>query len=165
MEPHTPITLNRTNLYQPWLRAIRIYLSLSLVGNLMWEALQLPLYTIWQTGTSKQLAFAVIHCASGDFLIASSALVVALMTVGHNDWPVARFKQVAVVAVALGLGYTIFSEWLNVFVRTTWSYSEWMPVVSFAGWKIGLAPLLQWIIVPTACFLCTRTASPPVQLE
>lgn len=51
--------------------------------------------------------------SAGDFLFATSALVLALMSVGHNDWPAARFKRVAAVAVALGLGYTIFSEWLN----------------------------------------------------
>ena len=138
------------------LGAIRIYLSLSVVGNLIWEALQLPLYMIWQNGTSRQQAFAVIHCTAGDFLIATSALVLALMTVGHNDWPASHLKRVATVAIALGLGYTIFSEGLNVFVRSSWSYSEWMPAVSLAGWKVGLSPLLQWSIVPTACFVLTR---------
>jgi len=152
VEPHSPLTLSTTHRYLSWLQAIRIYLSLSLFGNLVWEALQLPLYTLWQTGTPRQQVFAVVHCTAGDFLIATSAFVLALMSVGHNDWPTARFKPVAAVSVALGLGYTIFSEWLNVFVRASWSYSEWMPVVSFAGWKVGLAPLLQWSIVPIVCF-------------
>ena len=143
------------------LRAIRIYLTLILLGNLLWEALQLPLYTIWQTGTSREWAFAVIHCTGGDFLIATSALVLALMTVGHRDWPQSRFERVAAAAIALGLVYALFSEWLNVFVRGTWSYSAWMPVLSFAGWKVGLSPLLQWSIVPTICFVLTRRFRDP----
>ena len=93
------------------LRAIRIYLSLILLGNLIWEALQFPLYTIWQTGTPRQQAFALLHCTGGDFLIATSALVLALITVGHRDWPTSHFKRVAAVAIALGLGYAIFREW------------------------------------------------------
>lgn len=143
------------------LRAIRIYLSLILLGNLLWEALQLPLYTIWQTGTPRQQAFAVIHCTGGDFLIATTALVLALMTVGHRDWPMSYFKRVAAVAIAIGLGYAIFSEWLNVSVRGTWSYSALMPVLSLAGWKVGLSPLLQWSIVPTLCFVVTRHFTQP----
>jgi hypothetical protein len=138
------------------LRAIRIYLSLILLGNLVWEALQLPLYTIWQTGTPSQKAFAAIHCAGGDFLIATTALVLALMTVGHRDWPISHFNRVAAVAITLGLGYAAFSEWLNVSVRGTWTYSALMPVLSLAGWKVGLSPLLQWSIVPTVCFVVTR---------
>ena len=138
------------------LRAIRIYLSLILSGNLIWEALQLPLYTVWQTGTPGQQAFAVVHCTGGDFLIATTALVLALMTIGSNDWPASHFKRVAAAAITLGLGYAIFSEWLNVSVRGTWSYSALMPVVSLAGWKVGLSPLLQWSIVPTVCFVLTR---------
>jgi hypothetical protein len=80
----------------------------------------------------------------------------AAIAVGHRDWPGSHFKRVAVVAIALGLGYTIFSEWLNVFVRGTWSYSEWMPIMAFRGWEVGLSPLLQWSIVPTLCFVLTR---------
>jgi hypothetical protein len=48
-------------------------------------------------------------------------------------------------AIVLGAGYTIFSEWLNVAVRRSWSYTAAMPVVPFLG--TGLTPLLQWLIV------------------
>jgi len=50
-------------------------------------------------------------------------------------------------AIVLGAGYTIFSEWLNVEIRRTWSYTAAMPVVPFIG--TGLTPLLQWLIVPS----------------
>jgi hypothetical protein len=30
------------------------------------DVLQLPLYTVWITGTRKQQAFAVVHCTVGD---------------------------------------------------------------------------------------------------
>jgi hypothetical protein len=53
------------------------------------------------------------------------------------------------VAVAIGLGYTVASERLNVgLVR--WTYAEAMPVVPVLD--VGLAPLLQWIAVPLAAF-------------
>ena len=118
--------------------------------------MQLPLYTIWRTGTLGQRVFAVVICTVEDLLIALGALALALIIVGSRDWPAVRFKTVAILAIALGLVYTVFSEWLNVVVRSTWAYSELMPRVSFDSLEIGLSPLLQWIIVPAFCLEFTR---------
>jgi hypothetical protein len=49
-------------------------------------------------------------------------------------------------AIALGATYTIFSEWMNVEIRRTWAYAATMPVIPWLG--TGLAPLLQWLVVP-----------------
>jgi len=49
-------------------------------------------------------------------------------------------------AIGLGVAYTIFSEWLNVEIRRSWSYTAAMPVLPWLG--TGLTPLLQWVIVP-----------------
>jgi hypothetical protein len=57
---------------------------------------------------------------------------------------------VAAAAVALGVGYTVFSEWLNTAVRSGWAYSDLMPVVPILG--TGLSPLAQWLVVPLAAF-------------
>jgi hypothetical protein len=51
-----------------------------------------------------------------------------------------------VLFIALGLAYTIFSEWLNVSVVKSWTYSDLMPLIPPLG--TGLTPILQWIIVP-----------------
>ena len=44
-------------------------------------------------------------------------------------------------------GYTVYSEWLNVYVKGTWAYSDLMPIVP--GLEVGLSPLIQWIVLPT----------------
>jgi hypothetical protein len=62
-----------------WLRALRVYLALSLVLNLLWETLHLPLYVTWTTGSVGEKAIAVIHCTIGDAMIAGLALLVALL--------------------------------------------------------------------------------------
>ena len=139
-----------------WLLSLRAYLGFILIGNLIWETLQLPLYTIWTTGAPSERAFAVLHCTLGDLLIAVSTLTLALILAGNHRWPQTRFSLIAGLTVVFGLGYTVFSEWLNVMVRATWAYSEWMPIIPIAGLKIGLSPLLQWIIVPGAAFTITR---------
>lgn len=144
-----------------WLRAVRRYLVWIGLGNLIWETAQLPLYTIWYTGTRREVAFMVLHCTGGDLVIAATALVTALVLVGEPEWPAARFVVVASVAMALGLAYTMFSEWVNTQVRLTWAYSELMPMLP--GTPIGLSPLLQWIVLPASGFLPLRR--PPSQIE
>ena len=129
-------------------RAIMVYISVIASGNLVWETLQLPLYTIWTTGSAREQAFAVVHCTGGDVLIALSTLAASLLLLRCKDWPKERFGQVALLAIGFGVAYTGFSEWFNVHVRRSWAYSEWMPVLPIAG-GIGLAPLLQWALVPT----------------
>lgn len=139
-----------------WLRTLRRYFGAVLVGNLIWEAAQLPLYTLWNTGTVRDLVIAVIHCTAGDVAIAASALVIALLFSGEETWPRRRFGAVASVAMAIGVAYTIYSERTNVLVLRTWAYGDLMPVLPWLN--VGLSPLLQWLFVPAAAFALARRA-------
>ncbi len=139
-----------------WLLGLRVYLGVVFVGSLLWEVLHLPLYTIWTAGTLREQAFAAGHCTLGDIVIAACALMLALLLVAAPGWPRDRFWPVTILTVAFGFAYTVFSEWQNVVVRAAWTYSDLMPVVSVAGSKIGLSPLLQWIVVPGAAFAVMR---------
>ena len=130
-----------------WPHALRRYLGASMALHLAWEVLQLPLYTIWSTDTVQQKAFAILHCTIGDVIIAGLTLLVGLTVVGQVTWPSAGTRPVWLVTLLLGVGYTVYSEWLNVNVRGNWAYSGLMPTVPIIG--TGLAPLLQWIAVPT----------------
>jgi len=46
--------------------------------------------------------------------------------------------RVVFTAIALGAAYTIFSEWLNVQIRRTWSYTAAMPILPFLGTGLTL---------------------------
>ena len=48
--------------------------------------------------------------------------------------------------LAIGVGYTVYSEWQNTTVRKNWAYSELMSALPMLG--TGLSPLLQWLFVP-----------------
>lgn len=124
------------------------YALLVLLLNLAWEIAQLPLYTLWWNAPVRDVVFAVVHCTVGDLIIALGSLLLAVILFGNRRWPDGRFRIVTLATMAFGLGYTVFSEWLNVYVRETWSYSAWMPIIPGLG--IGLTPLLQWTIVPAA---------------
>jgi hypothetical protein len=78
-----------------WLATLRFYLVLSLPLHFSWETLQLPLYTIGESGTIWQNAHAVVHCTAGDVMIAALSLLAALLLVG------------------------IYSEWMNTTIRAS----------------------------------------------
>lgn len=129
-----------------WTQALRRYLTASAILHLVWEVLQLPLYTIWAEPLAKQV-FAVLHCTIGDLMIAGLTLLTALALVGRAQWPQSGVRSVWLLLLIFGVGYTLYSEWLNVNVRGRWVYSSWMPTLPLIG--TGLAPVLQWVVVPT----------------
>jgi hypothetical protein len=100
---------------------VLLYLGAAIALHLLWETAQLPLYTIWWTGTRLEILFAVIHCTAGDLLITASALALAALIARIGRWPVFG-NRMALTAILLGLGYTVFSEWLNTQVRQSWAY-------------------------------------------
>ncbi len=148
------MTLSPTVRPSNWLIAIRRYLVAIAIGNLLWETAQLPLYTLWRTGTPGAIAQAVLHCTLGDLIIGTIALVAALTAVGSPAWPDKNATRVAVATIIVAVGYTIYSEYMNTSVRNLWAYSEWMPTLPWLG--TGLAPLAQWMVVPTVAFVFLR---------
>ena len=126
-------------------RAVLLYLALAGAGHFLWEIAQLPLYTIWWTGTKREILFAVIHCTGGDLLITASAVALAALGARIGRWPLFGGRM-ALTAILLGLAYSLFSEWLNTQLRQNWSYTKVMPVLPPLG--TGLTPFLQWLIVP-----------------
>ena len=129
-----------------WLWALRRYIAVSAIGHLTWEFLHMPLYTIWEEGTTDEIVFAAIHCTGGDILIALAVLTTGLVLAGDEGWPFVRHREVALMTIVLGVSYTVFSEWLNINVREAWAYSPSMPTIPYLG--TGLTPTAQWIVVP-----------------
>jgi len=136
-----------------WLPALRRYFAVVAVGSLVWECLQLPLYTLWKTASAAQITYAVVHCTGGDLLIAGVTLVGSLLLFGAADWPFSRFLPVAAATVVAGIGTTAYSERFNI-ARGAWAYSDLMPLLPGTG--IGLSPLAQWLVIPLLAFAAAR---------
>ena len=141
-------------------RPILLYLIVAAAGHLAWEVAQSPLYTIWWTGTKREIAFALIHCTGGDIPITTVTLAAAAALARLFCWRPFGWR-IIFTAIVLGVAYSIFSEWLNVEIRRTWSYTPAMPVLPFLG--TGLTPLLQWLIVPSLAFAIVVCRSRPAQ--
>jgi hypothetical protein len=129
------------------------YIGVVALGDFVWEFAQLPLFTLWRTAGWTYLAFAALHCWLGDLLIALSCLALGASVAGRG-WPQRGYVRMASVVVLVGVSYTVFSEWLNVTVRGSWSYAPAMPRVPPLG--TGLSPLLQWMVVPLVAFALVR---------
>ena len=76
----------------------------------------------------------------------------------RHDLKLFGMISAVMVALVLGVGYTIYSEWMNVNVRGNWAYAPAMPTLPGIG--TGLFPLLQWIVVPTTT-LWVAVGTPP----
>jgi hypothetical protein len=79
-----------------------------------------------------------------------AALMAALFLFATGDWPERGYRRVAALTIVFGLGYTIFSEWLNIVVRESWAYRDLMPVIPLID--AGLSPVAQWIVLPAIAF-------------
>lgn len=128
----------------PALRILAAWFLFSLGLHLLWEIAQLPLYTLWREAGPGAIAWAVIHCTAGDGMIAAATYLLAGAWAGGPRWPWRALGRGLPVLLASGIAYTAFSEWRNVQVLGAWAYAEAMPTVL----GIGLAPLLQWVVVP-----------------
>ncbi len=118
---------------------------LALVLHLLWEIGQLPFYTLWQKAEAWRIALYVLHCVLGDVVIATLAYLAVALTCRRMNWPRKRLWAGGTMLVVLGLGYTVYSEWYNVYRIGSWIYSDAMPLIV----GIGLTPLLQWLVVPS----------------
>ena len=126
------------------LKRLASWALLAAVLHSLWEIAQLPLYALWNEADRMRIVAYVAHCVAGDVLIATLTFLVVVAALRRLDWPQARPWRGGTLLVGLGLGYTVFSEWNNVYRAGAWSYAAQMPLVG----GIGLTPLLQWLIVP-----------------
>jgi len=133
---------------------LTMWILVSSTANLAWEFAQLPFYTLSDDPDTGKIVRYVLHCTAGDALIALGAYALTALVLGNWSWPLRHQLRDIVLATTLGLTYTAASEWYNVYLDAAWAYSERMPLV----FGVGLAPLLQWLLIPPLVLLVVRRA-------
>ncbi|MEW6330498.1 MAG: hypothetical protein AB1560_03460 [Pseudomonadota bacterium] len=128
---------------------IGLWALLALALHLLWEVGQLPLYALWQEGEAWRIALYVAHCVLGDVTIATLSYLGVALIWRQLNWPRRRLRAGGTMLIAMGIGYTVFSEWYNVYRLGSWAYADAMPLI----FGIGITPLLQWLVVPGVMLL------------
>lgn len=129
--------------------ALRRLAWLGLTGFLLngnWEWLQTPFYHD-ATKSVNDIVWFRLHCTAGDVVILLGCALAVTGLRRSTSWLARPRILDFALMTALGLAYTSFSELVNL-GRDTWAYSELMPLVP--GTQVGLAPLAQWLVLPTA---------------
>ncbi|NOQ69986.1 MAG: hypothetical protein GQ573_07760 [Gammaproteobacteria bacterium] len=123
-----------------------LLLVLSLPLQLLWEIAQFPLYTVWHEGDWSFILYGLVHCTFGDLLIMLCVFWLVSILNRTRYWIFSPSALNILLFTALGLTYTIFSEIINTRVKSTWGYTELMPIVPVI--EIGSMPFLQWLLIP-----------------
>lgn len=122
--------------------------------NAFWEFGHSSLYTDHVRGL-WYVVWTRLHCTGGDVMILVITFWIVSLLARSRMWVTDDALWPRVLLVIGGLGYTVFSEWLNTTVRETWAYTDAMPQL----FGFGLTPLLQWIIIPPVVLCLMRRAS------
>ena len=142
------------SLTKPVLRRALWWVALSFALNLLWETAQSPLY-VFPGARGIQVAYSILHCTVGDVFISFAGFLLAGFSVRDPDWPFSRPWMGGAIATVVGLLYTVYSEWNNVSQLGSWGYTSAMPLIL----GIGVAPVLQWLVLPLLTVLCLRKIS------
>ncbi len=139
----------KTILYNPVLNLF----FFSFVLNATWEWIQSPFF-VDNTSDLNTIIWYRIHCTLGDSILLMIGYVIVSCYYRNLSWVYHSNPKHHVLFVVLGVIYTLFSEYINVNVRNSWSYSDYMPLLPFT--RVGLVPIIQWIILPPVILFITK---------
>lgn len=122
--------------------------TFALLLNFPWEVLQAPLFAGVASAPYMQAIKGCAQATLGDMLITLIAYEAVALAARSRRWVLAPSRRQLTLFTAIGVAITATIEGLATRGQwvQSWSYSRWMPVLP--GLDIGLAPLLQWIVLP-----------------
>lgn len=114
--------------------------------NLPWELWQIPLFKHMPLLAHWDGVILCTRAALGDAAIALLAFWLVAAMARTRNW-MRRPTGITLGAfVAIGVVVTIAFEYWATQIGARWEYAEHMPRLPLLG--TGLAPLLQWLLIP-----------------
>lgn len=144
--PRTPL---RIPSWQPW-TAVGLF---ALLLHFVWEMLQFPLFIGMSAAPHGEATRACLIATLGDAAIILIGYGCAAAVTRSRLWALRPGTAGIAVYLAVGLALALLAEYIAVRVLARWSYAPAMPTVL----GIGLAPLLQWVVVPPLILWLVRT--------
>ena len=131
-----------------------VFSLLSFVFHFTWEILQAPLFARMPTMSHWQATLVCLKATIGDVGIALAGFAAAAVWDRDRCWFVAPSAGALVAYLVTGVLVTIAFEWYAVHWANRWAYSALMPIIPVI--RVGLAPVIQWIILPTVVLFFLR---------
>ena len=122
--------------------------------HFFWEVLHTYFYTLKDFDFSTML-YGWLHCTGGDVMITLGTFWLVSLISWNRRWFLRLNSANFAGFIMAGVGYTFWSEWLNVHRFQSWSYNESMPIIPWV--KVGLTPILQWFVIPSVVIVLVRT--------
>ncbi len=95
-----------------------------------------------------------IHCTFGDVILTLVSFWLVSAATRNRRWFL-DLKGVNFIGfIMIGVIATVISERVNVHLLKSWAYNDLMPIIPLL--KVGLTPLLQWMVIPTVVLLLVR---------
>ena len=122
--------------------------AFALLLNFAWEILQAPLYAGMADMPHAQVTKACLQATFGDAVIMLLSFGGVAVAARSRHWIVAAKGWQFALFIGVGVSITAAIEWLAThgYWVGNWNYLPTMPLVPGTG--IGLAPLLQWVVLP-----------------
>lgn len=123
----------------PFIRTFGVFLVFTFLIFGMWEWLQIPFYNESHKSLN-QVIWNRLHCTGGDILILIFSLLFSSISLRKNLFLFDFGKKDYVLTSIVGVIYTSVSEYINVHIHQSWTYSSLMPLAPFSN--VGIVPLI-----------------------
>ena len=137
--------------FPPLARGLLLIFFVAVAVNYAWELAQTPLYA------GVDFPGAVWHCfvaSLGDGLLLLFIYAAVAVALRSLDWYMRPGVEAYVAIAVAGLAVGVAVEWWGLHIAKRWQYSDLMPIIPGAG--VGLAPILQMLVLPPAIFAVVR---------
>ena len=121
-------------------------LILSFPMHFTWEFLQAPLFLNMRDATHMDGIRLCLQATLGDMVIVLIAFWLASFLTGTRQWAAQPSRRAIAGWLSTGLAITVVLEFYSTKVAGRWVYDVSMLRLPVIG--TGIAPLIQWIIVP-----------------
>ena len=130
---------------------LAVLFVISVLLNFPWEVAQMPLYV--EGGNWFEFALHCIIPSLGDGLLVMLIFGVGRAVLGQSVWTDQPGWASYALMLMTGFSVALIVEWVGFYGLNRWSYTASMPLLPGLG--IGVAPVLQMLILPPLIFRIT----------
>ena len=122
------------------------FFIISFLLNFVWEMWQMPFFIFDAQDSYLRMNIMCTQASIGDGMITIIAYLITSKVFDNSKWYHEWKTKYIIIYLCVGVLLTVVLELYNTMILGRWSYAGIMPLLPII--KIGLVPILQWLIVP-----------------